>query len=138
MVECGSMSEPPNFQNLTIWGIVTLVLMVAVGALSIDGLIWALGFHGKFIFSLLLMIGSGCGVAGLILVILSLAQRIPTYMTIGIFCYLVCCIVHIIYIVFCLIDGADLHLQTIFNLALDIFLCVLFYLQNKGFSPSAA
>ena len=138
MVECGSISEPPSFQNLTIWGIVTLVIMVILGIDSIYGASWALHFD-HFIYSTLILVGSCFGIAGLVLVLLSLFQRIPQYMTFGIFCFLISCIVHAVYLVFCIANG-DFNKDSssaIIHLCLDIFLCILFYLQNKGFTPSS-
>ena len=135
MVECGSYKEPPNFQNLTIWGIVTLVIMVILGIDSIYGAIWSLGF-GDALYSILVLIGSCFGIAGLILVILSLVQKNPQYMTYGIFCFLISCIIHTVYFIICLIRGDHLNVGAVIHLIFDICLCVLFYFQNKGFTPS--
>ena len=139
MVECGSYSEPPNFQNLTVWGIVTLVIMAILGLDSIYGASWAIKFDDT-LYSVLILIGSGFGIAGLILVILSLVLKTPHYMTIGIFCFLISCIVNTVYLVFCIIRGdfKDQSLSAILHLALDIGLCILFFLQNKGFTPSSS
>ena len=137
MVECGSMSEPPSFQHITIWGIVTLVIMVILGFDSIYGVSWAIKFD-HHIYSILILIGSVLGVAGLVLVFLSLFQRNPLYMTFGIFCFLISCVIHAVYLVLCIINGdfENNSSSAIIHLCLDIFLCVLFYLQNKGFTPS--
>ena len=137
MVECGSISEPPNFQNLTIWGIVTLVIMVIVGVDSIYGLQWAFHFSDG-LYSVLGLIASGCGVAGLVLVILSIVYHNTLYMTISIFCFLISSLVGIVMLIFYIAKGDDLNGNSILHLALSVFICVLFYLQNKGFSPSAA
>ena len=135
MVECGSFREPPNFQNLTIWGIITLVIMLILGIDSICGAIWSLGFHDS-LYSLLVLIGSCFGIAGLVLVVLSLIQKNPQYMTYGIFCFLISCIIHTVYFIICLIRGHHLNASSVLNLILDILLCALFYFQNKGFTPS--
>ena len=137
MVECGAYNEPPNFQNLTVWGIVTLVIMLILGIDSIIGVTWALGFS-DLLYSILILVGSGLGVAGLVLVILSIVQKNPSYMTFGIFCFLVSCIVHTVYLVFCIIRGdfSNNSTSAVAHLILDIVLCFLFFSQNKGFTPS--
>ena len=138
MVECGSYSEPPNFQNLTVWGIVTLVIMAILGLDSIYGALWAIKFDDT-LYSILILVGSGFGIAGLVLVILSLVQKNPHYMTVGIFCFLISCIIHAVYLVFCILNGdfKNNSASAILHLALDIGLCILFFLQNKGFTPSS-
>ena len=138
MVEWGSYTEPPNFQNLTVWGIVTLVIMAILGLDSIYGASWAIKFDDT-LYSILILVGSGFGIAGLVLVILSLVLKISHYMTVGIFCFLISCIVSTIYLVFCILRG-DFENQSasaILHLILDICLCILFFLQNKGFTPSS-
>ena len=39
MVECGSIEQPPSFTNLTVWGIVTFIIMLILGVSSIMGAI---------------------------------------------------------------------------------------------------
>ena len=123
MVECGTASEPPNFSNLTVWGIVTLVIMAILGIDSIYGAMWAIDFQNT-LYSILILVGSCFGIAGLVLVILSLVQKNPHYMTVGIFCFLNG-------------DFKNNSVSAILHLALDIGLCILFFLQNKGFTPSS-
>ena len=138
MVECGTASEPPNFSNLTVWGIVTLVIMAILGIDSIYGAMWAIDFQNT-LYSILILVGSCFGIAGLVLVILSLVQKNPHYMTVGIFCFLISCIIHAVYLVFCILNGdfKNNSVSAILHLALDIGLCILFFLQNKGFTPSS-
>ena len=109
--------------------------MVICGVDSIYGVGWALGFNDS-IYSLLVLIGCCFGIAGLVLVILSLVQKNPQYMTYGIFCFLVSCIIQTVYFIVCLVRGGHLNASAIISLILDILLCVLFYFQNKGFTPS--
>ena len=139
MVECGSIDQPPSIQNLTIWGIVTFVIMAVLGISSIMGVVEA--FRGSLsLWSIILLIGSGFGAAGLILVILSIYQNNPVYMKIGIFCFLVSCIVSVVLIILTLVNvkEGDLYISTFLQMALNIFLCYLFYRQSSGFSPAAS
>ena len=139
MVECGSIDQPPSIQNLTIWGIVTFVIMTVLGISSIYGVVEAL--NGSLgLWSIILLVGSGFGVAGLILVILSIYQNNPVYMKIGIFCFLVSCIVSVVLIILTLVKVKEggLYISTFLQMALNIFLCYLFYRQSGGFTPSVA
>ena len=135
MVECGSMSQPPSFSNITVWGIVTFIIMLVVGIDSIYGVMSAIHFN-DFLFSILLLVGSGFGVAGLIIAILAIVQSNGTLMKLAAFCFLISCLVHIVLLIFS-IFGSGLYLGAILQIILDVFLCYLFYLQNSGFSPSA-
>ena len=135
MVECGSMSDPPSFSNITVWGIVTFIIMLVVGIDSIYGVISALHFDG-FLFSIILLIGSGFGVAGLIFAILAIVQNNGIHMKLAAFCFLVSCLVHIVLLIVS-IFGSGIYLAAILQIILDVFLCYLFFVQNKGFSPSA-
>ena len=141
MVECGSMDQPPSVQNITIWGIVTFVIMAVLGISSIYGVMEALNF-GSF-WSIIGLIGSGFGVAGLIFVILAIIQNNGVHMKIGIFCFLISCLINIVLFIIGLIglmnaDGkAHFHAGNLLTLLLDIFLCYLFYRQSSGFSPGA-
>ena len=90
MVECGSMKDPPSIENITVWGIITFVIMAVLGLASIYGVLNALQFWS--IWSILDLVASGFGVAGLIFVILSLVKKNPLYMKFGIICFLVNCI----------------------------------------------
>ena len=135
MVECGSIDQPPSFQNLTIWGIVTFVIMLVLGAMSLYGVIDGCKFGDSF-YSILLLIGSLFGVAGLILVILSLIQSNGMYMKMGIVCFLISCLIHIVLLILYIIRGEGFHASTILQLLLDIFLCYLFYRQSNGFGAA--
>ena len=136
MVECGSISQPPSINNLTIWGIVTYIVMIVVGGSSIFGVYDALHFNDSF-YSIILLVGSCFGVAGLVLVIISFVKNNPTYMKLGVVCFLISVIVHIALLILYIIKG-DFNLPNVLQLALDIFMCVLFYLQSNGFSGAAA
>ena len=74
------------------------------------------------------------------LVILSIYQNNPVYMRIGIFCFLVSCIVSVVLIILTLVKvkEGDLYISTFVQMALNIFLCYLFYRQSGGFTPSVA
>ena len=138
MVECGSMDQPPSIQNLTIWGIVTFVIMAVLGISSIYGVMEALNFPSFW--SIIGLIGSGFGVAGLIFVVLSIFQNNGVYMKIGCFCFLVSCIISLVLFILGLIGlmgEHKFHAGNLITLLLDIFLCYLFFLQSKGFSPSS-
>ena len=140
MVECGTIDQPPSVQNLTIWGIVTFVIMAVLGISSIYGVMEAWHF-GSF-WSIIGFIGSGFGVAGLILVVLAIVQNNGAYMKIGIFCFLVSCIINIVCFIIGLIGllgdkNSHIYPSSLLTLLLDLFLCYLFYRQSSGFSPSA-
>ena len=135
MVECGKIEEPPSVQNITVWGIVTFVIMAVLGISSIYGVIDACNF-GDLLYSLLLLVGSAFGVAGLILVIFSIVQHNGAYMKTGIFCFLISCLVHIVLLIFYIIRGDSVNEGSILQIALDIFLCYLFYRQSGGFTPN--
>ena len=138
MVECGSIDQPPSIEQLTIWGIITFVIMLVVGLSSVGGVLEVLNSQIT-LWSFILLAGSGFGVAGLVLVIISLVKKNPLYMKMGIFCFLISCIINIVLIVLALLNVSDSHLyfSSILHIALDIFLCYLFYRQSSGFSPSA-
>ena len=138
MVECGSMDQPPSIQNLTIWGIVTFVIMAVLGISSIYGVMEALKF-GSF-WSIIGLVGSGFGVAGLIFVLLSIFQNNSVYMKIGIFCFLVSCIINIVLFILGLLglwgDG-KFYVGSLLQLLLNLFLCYLFYRQSSGFTAAS-
>ena len=136
MVECGAIDQPPSFQNLTIWGIITYICMLIIGINSIYGVIGALGFHNALI-DILNLVGSGFGVAGLIFAILSIVQHNGAYMKISMTCFFICCIISLVVFVFYILKGgltAGNILSCLLNLALSIFLCYLFYVQSKNFA----
>ena len=140
MVECGTIDQPPSVQNLTIWGIVTFVIMAVLGISSIYGVMEALKF-GSF-WSIIGLVGSGFGVAGLIFVILSIVQNNPVYMKIGVFCFLVSCIINIVLFIIALIGAmgnkSEFYPGSLLTLLLDLFLCYLFYRQSGGFGGVGA
>ena len=136
MVECGRMEDPPNLQVITVWGIVTFVIMFVVGVGSVMGLINGSPFSS--LYSALSFIGSFIGAVGLVFIILSLVQKIANYMKTGAFCFMVSSIIHIVFFVFFLFGDAKLNFSSILQLALDIFLCYLFFVQSKGFNPATA
>ena len=136
MVECGSMKDPPSIENITVWGIITFVIMAALGLASIYGVLNALQFWS--IWSILDLVASGFGVAGLIFVILSLVKKNPLYMKFGIICFLVnciCCLV--LFLLYFINNDEEKKAETItswlLRLVLDVFLCYLFYLQSGSF-----
>ena len=135
MVECGSMSEPPSTSNITIWGIVTFVIMGILGILSIYGVLNALNFWS--LWSILDLIASGFGVAGLVFVIISIVKHNPSYMKLGIVCFLINCVCCLVLFIVNIIRNdikTESILSWILRLIFDIFLCVLFYLQSGGMS----
>ena len=133
MVECGTIDQPPSFNNITVWGIVTFVIMAVLGVSSIMGVIEGCGFGNSF-YSILLLIGSGFGVAGLIFVILSIVQKNGSHMKMGIVCFLISCIIHTVLFILYIVGGKDIYFANILQLLLDIFLCYLFYRQSNGFA----
>ena len=133
MVECGTIDQPPSFNNITVWGIVTFVIMAVLGVSSIMGVIEGCGFGNGF-YSILLLIGSGFGVAGLIFVILSIVQKNGSHMKMGIVCFLISCIIHTVLFILYIVGGQTIYFANILQLLLDIFLCYLFYRQSNGFA----
>ena len=136
MVECGSMKDPPSIENITVWGIITFVIMAVLGLASIYGVLNALQFWS--IWSILDLVASGFGVAGLIFVILSLVKKNPLYMKFGIICFLVNCICCLILFLLYFINNdeekkAETITSWLLRLVLDVFLCYLFYLQSGSF-----
>ena len=138
MVECGSIDQPPSIEHVTIWGVVTFVIMLVLGLSSVGGVLEVLNSDELSLWSFILLAGSGFGVAGLVLVILSLVKKNSLYMKMGIFCFLVSCIINIVLIILAVFGVSDskLYISSILHIALDIFLCYLFYRQSSGFSPS--
>ena len=135
MVECGTIDQPPSINNITVWGIVTFVIMAVLGVSSLMGVIEGCGFGHGF-YSILLLVGSGFGVAGLIFVILSLVQKNGAHMKIGIICFLISCIIHTVLFILYLVGGEKIYFANILQLLLDIFLCYLFYRQSNGFGAA--
>ena len=136
MVECGSMKDPPSIENITVWGIITFVIMAVLGLASIYGVLNALQFWS--IWSILDLVASGFGVAGLIFVILSLVKKNPLYMKFGIICFLVNCICCLVLFLLYFINNdeekkAEKITSWLLRLVLDVFLCYLFYLQSGSF-----
>ena len=140
MVECGSMKDPPSFENVTVWGIVTFVIMAILGVASIYGVINALNFWS--LWSILDLVASGFGVAGLIFVIISLVQKNPMHMRVGIICFLINCICCLVLFIFYIIGSGKHKFESILSwmlrLVLDIFLCYLFYVQSGGLGAATA
>ena len=131
MVECGSIEQPPSFTNITVWGIVTFIIMLILGVSSIMGVIEGCNFRSFY--SIILLIGSCFGVAGLIFVILSIVQNNGTHMKVGALCFLVSCIIHTVLLILYIVGGKTIYFGNILQLCLDIFLCYLFYRQSNGF-----
>ena len=135
MVECGTMDQPPSINNITVWGIVTFVIMAVLGVSSLMGVIEGCKFEGGF-YSILLLVGSGFGVAGLIFVILSIVQKNGAHMKVGIVCFLISCIIHTVLFILYIVGGKTIYFANILQLLLDIFLCYLFYRQSNGFGAA--
>ena len=137
MTECGSIDQPPSIEHVTIWGVVTFVIMLIVGLSSVYGVLEALNTI-LTLWSFILLAGSGFGVAGLVLVIISLIKKNPLYMKLGIVCFLISCIINIVLLVLGLLNvsDAELYKSSILHIVLDIFLCYLFYRQSSGFTPT--
>ena len=135
MVECGTIDQPPSINNITVWGIVTFVIMAVLGVSSLMGVIEGCGFGNGF-YSILLLVGSGFGVAGLIFVILSLVQKNGYHMKVGIVCFLISCIIHTVLFILYLVGREKIYFANILQLLLDIFLCYLFYRQSNGFGAA--
>ncbi len=135
-MECGTIDQPPSFQHLTIWGLVTFIIMLILGIDSIYGVIDGCHFGDGF-YSVLLLVGSAFGVAGLIFVILSIIQRNGTHMKLGALCFLISVIIHVVLLILYIIRGSGINVPSILQICLDIFLCYLFYRQSNGYSSSA-
>ena len=76
-----------------------------------------------------------------VLVVLAIVQNNGAYMKIGIFCFLVSCIINIVCFIIGLIGllgdkNSHIYPSSLLTLLLDLFLCYLFYRQSSGFSPS--
>ena len=135
MVECGSMSSPPSFRNLTVWGIITFVIMLVIGITSINSVVPPLGFNHFFI-DLLNLIGGCFGVAGLVFAILSIIQSNAAHLKISMTCYFVSCLIMLLSFILGIIYS-DPNVNSILHLLLCIFLCYLFYVQSKNFSSTS-
>ena len=131
MVECGTIDQPPSFKNITIWGIVTLVIMLILGVFSTIGLVSGISNNEGFYYFLLL-VGSACGIVGLLLVVLTIITENSTFMWIGLFGFFSSCIINIVLLFLFLIGGKDVNIVPIFQIVLEIFLCFLFYRQSSG------
>ena len=134
MVECGTINEPPSFSHITVWGIITMIIMAVVGIESIYGAIDAINFKDSLL-SLLLLIGSGFGVAGLIFAGLALWKSSPPLMKTSGTCFLISCLVSIAFLIFSIIKNG-FYGQVILQIILDVFLCYLFFVQSNSFSSS--
>ena len=134
-MECGTIDQPPSFQHLTIWGLITFIIMLVLGVGSIYGVIDGCKFD-PFLDCILLLVASGFGVAGLIFVILSIVQQNGAYMKTGIVCFLISCIINTVMFIIHIIGGHGVSVPSILQIALDIFLCYLFYRQSHGFSSA--
>ena len=133
MVECGTIDQPPSFTNITIWGIITFIIMLVLGISSLMGVIEGCHFNNSF-YSILLLVASGFGVAGLIFVILAIIQNNGAHMKIGSLCFLVSCLINVVLFILYIANKEDIYFANILELCLDIFLCYLFYRQSNGFS----
>ena len=140
MFECGSMKDPPSIENVTVWGIITFIIMAVLGIASIYGVINAIQFWS--LWSILDLVASGFGVAGLIFVILSIYQKNANYMRLGILCFFINCVCCVVLFIFYMIRSGEKKAETItswiLRLILDIFLCYLFFLQSGGLAGAAA
>ena len=130
MVECGTMDQPPDINNITIWGIIIFIIMGILGLMSIGGVIESVNNFNFF--AIIALIGSGFGVAGLIFVILALYQKNPAHMKTGTLCFLISCIFHTVLLVIAICAGEHLYITSILQLCLNIFLCYLFYRQSNS------
>lgn len=136
-VECGTIDSPPSFTNITVWGIITMICMLFVGATSLLGIIYA--NFGNLFFGLINLIGSCFGFAGLIFAIISIVKKIPAHMKISMTCYFISCLIAAVSFVlgfFSSDNKIENILTPIFHLLLGIFLCYLFFVQSKNFGSS--
>ena len=137
-VECGTIDSPPSFTNITVWGIITMICMLFVGATSLLGIIYA--NFGNLFFGLINLIGSCFGFAGLIFAIISIVKKIPAHMKISMTCYFISCLIAAVSLVLGFFTSSDINvgnlLTAIFHLLLGIFLCYLFFVQSKNFGSS--
>ena len=133
MVKCGTIDQPASISNITIWGIVTFVIMAAVGVSSFIGFFKGCLFEDEY-YSLMLFLGSMSGIAALILVILSLNNKNANYMKMGSFWFFVSCGVHTLLFSLCIVKGKEIIITNISQLLLDTISWLLFERQSKHIS----
>ena len=143
MVECGTIDQPPSFEKITVWGIVTFICMIIVGLSSLFGLVNAL--NGFSLWDIIGIVGCVFGVAGLVFIILSIVKKNPLWMKFGFFCFLVSCLISIVLLILTIVNikgdnenKFNTFLSCSLQIAFNAFLCYLFFLQSKGFTPADA
>ena len=133
MVECGNIYTPPSRSNMTIWGIVELVVMVLIGVSCLLNVLHTLGSHIDTL-SIIWFVGNGFGVAGLVFVILGLFFTGVYHFRIGMICFFISIIIAIVYIVFQILSGYEIYFATIVYLCLDIFMAYVLWVQSGHLS----
>ena len=133
MVECGNIYTPPSRSNMTIWGIVELVVMVLIGVSCLLNVLDALHYKMN-LWTIIWFVGNGFGVAGLVFVILGLFFTGGYHFRIGMICFFISIITAIIYIVIMIIDYQSVYFSTIIYLCLDIFMAYVLWVQSGHLS----
>lgn len=131
MVECGNIDTPPSKANITIWGIVELILMVIIGLLCFFGFFDILRYSDINVWSIINLIGNGFGIAGLVFIILGLWQSNASYIKIGIVCFLVSILIYIVCLVYGILSGAGISFKNLFSLLLNLFMAYVLWRQSS-------
>ena len=133
MIQCGSIDTPPSRSNITIWGIVELVIMFVIGILCL------IDFFNLFsteigVRSIISIVGDGFGIAGLVFIILALWLGSGGHFKTGILCFLVSILITLVVIVWGLISGGSIGIRTILTVAFDVFLAYVLWRQSAQFT----
>lgn len=130
-MDCGNMETPPSRGNVTIWGIVEIVVLAIVGLLCLFNFFDILRFGHLGVWEIVGLVGNGLGVAGLIFVALGLFQSNSAHIKIGITCFLVSIIISIVVLVFRILGGEKLYFGMVATVVLYIFLAYILWKQSS-------
>ena len=135
MVECGNIDTPPSRSNMTIWGIVELVIMILIGVSCAFNVMDAISYRMN-VWNIVWFVGNAFGVAGLIFVILGLFFTGGYHFRIGMICFFVSIIIAIIYLVITIlhVGQREIYFSTIVYLCLDIFMAYVLWRQSGHLS----
>lgn len=131
MVECGNMETPPSRSNMTIWGIVELIVMGVIGLTCLFNLFDYVNRGIGGVWSIIGLVGNGLGLAGLVFICLGLYQSNSGHIKIGIICFLVSTLICCVCIVFSILNGEKLYFGMIVTLALYIFIAYVLWKQSS-------
>ena len=134
MVECGSIDTPPSRSNMTIWGIVELVVMCIIGLSCAGNVIDILNYGTIGTWAIISLIGSGFGVAGLVFVILGLVYNNANYLRIGMICFFISIIIALVCLVFSILYSEKIYFSTLVTACFKVFLAYVLWRQSGHLS----